>query len=71
MVNRVHDLARASSRRADLARRPFGAADQAQPQAALNEPGRHVLREPRALVLVVDRVKAAAIEHELERPAGR
>ncbi len=66
-LDRVDDLARTSSRRADIARWTLCAADQAQPCAAVDEPGSYVLREPRSLVIFVERVKAAAVEHELER----
>src|SRR6516164_9864733 len=69
-LDRVHDFARASSWRADIPRRPFSASDQAQPYAAVGHCGRHVLREPRALVIFVERVKAAPVEHELEWTAG-
>src|SRR5262249_2798769 len=47
------------------------AADEAQPYAVVDEPGGYVLRKPRALVIVVERVKAAAVEDELEWRTGR
>ena len=70
-LDRVHHLARTPPRRPNLARRPLGAADQAEPHAAGNESAGDVLREPGALLIVVERVKAPAIEPELEWAAGR
>src|SRR5262249_14921226 len=70
-LDRIHDLVRAPSRRADHSRRSLRAGAQAPPYAAIDKPRRHVLRELRALVIFVEYVKAAAVEHELERPTGR
>src|ERR671919_2279192 len=62
---------RARSVWAGLHRAAFGAADQAQPQAVLDELGRHVLGKAGLFAFTIENVKAAAIEYELERATGR
>src|SRR4030095_7247699 len=70
-LDRVHHIARAPSGRAFIARRAFGAADGAQPPAVLDEVRPHVLGKAGSLAFTIEHVKAAAVEYELERAAGR
>jgi hypothetical protein len=67
----VGDLACGTARRPDLARQTFGAADQAQPQAARSECGSNFCREPLSFVRFIKDMKATAVEHELKWTAAR
>ena len=67
----VRDVAHAAPGRSGFAGRSFSAADEAQPDAARREQTGHELGETRAHLGRVEHVKAAAIEHEVERPLRR
>ena len=69
-LNHERDLLCRGARRADLTRRTFRAADQAQPQAAGFQYGSHVIGKARALLGVVEDMKATAVEDEMEPAAG-
>ena len=58
-LDRVHHIARAPSGRSFIARRAFGAADQAQPQAVLDELSRHVLGKAGSLAFTIENVLSA------------
>ena len=65
------DLACRTARRTDFARRTFGAADHAQPEAARRQCGSNLCRESLSIVRFIEDMKATAVEHELEWTAGR
>ena len=51
-------------------RRPFGAADYAQPQAARSQCGSDSRRKLLSLACLIEHVKATPIEHEIEQTNG-
>ena len=53
-----------------LSRRAFGASDEAQPSAVAFEQRRHALGEALAVLGLVEDMKAAPIEHQVEWAAG-